>query len=206
MSGKTVIVDYGMGNLNSVSQKLKKINEEAIISSDWKVIEKANKLIFPGVGHFGKAMFNLQEANLVAVLNEVVLIKKVPILGICLGMQLMTNYSEEGGVKGLAWFDAEVNKFNISDKLLYKVPHTGWNKLEIVKENLLLKGIDDSDEFYFVHAYHINKSNETDILTYTMYEEPFVSSLQRDNIFGVQFHPEKSHDAGNRLLKNFIEL
>lgn len=206
MPNQIVIVDYGMGNLNSVKQKLTYLKIDAIISSDAKIIEQADKIILPGVGHFGKAMESLNALNLVDVLNEQVLIKKKSILGICLGMQLMANKSEEGNVDGLGWFDADVVKFKINDTLKYKIPHTGWNQIEIVKESTLMKGIPDFSEFYFVHSYHFETKNKKDILNETEYEYKFVSAVEKENIFGVQYHPEKSHDVGELLLRNFINL
>lgn len=206
MPNQIVIVDYGMGNLHSVRKKLMRLNVNAIISSNPIEIESADKIILPGVGHFGKAMESLNSLNLVDVLNEQVLIKKKPILGICLGMQLMANISEEGNVDGLGWFDADVVKFKIKDTLKYKIPHTGWNQIEIVKESTLMKGIPDFSEFYFVHSYHFETKNKKDILNETEYEYKFVSAVEKENMFGVQYHPEKSHEQGELLLKNFINL
>ena len=175
-----------------------------VISSDRKEIEMADKIILPGVGHFKKAMENLLNLNMIDSLNEFVLVKKKPILGICLGMQLMANSSEEGNVPGLGWMDGSVTKFNVRDKLKYKIPHTGWNQVFICKDNPLLKNIPDSSEFYFIHSYHFNAHNGGDVLTETIYETKFPSSLAKENILGVQFHPEKSHAAGSVLLQNFI--
>lgn len=195
-----------MGNLHSVKKKLMSLNVNTIISSNPVEIESANKIILPGVGHFGKAMESLNALRLVDVLNEQVLIKKKPILGICLGMQLMANKSEEGNVEGFGWFDAEVVKFKVADTLKYKVPHTGWNQIEIKKESALMKGVPDLSEFYFVHSYHFKIENKKDILNETEYEYRFVSAVEKENIFGVQYHPEKSHDVGELLLKNFINI
>lgn len=195
-----------MGNLNSIKKKLTRLKINAIISSDPKEIQASDKIILPGVGHFGKAMESLKNLNLIDILNEEVLIKKKTILGICLGMQLMAKKSEEGNVDGLAWFDADVVKFKVTDTLNYKIPHTGWNQIIISKESLLMKGIPNLSEFYFVHSYHFKTSNKNDILNETEFEYRFVSAIEKDNIFGVQYHPEKSHDAGELLLKNFINL
>jgi glutamine amidotransferase len=206
MSNQIVIVDYGMGNLQSVKKKLMKLNVDAIISSNPKDIQNANKIILPGVGHFGQAMLKLHQLDLIQVLNEQVLHKNKPILGICLGMQLMALKSEEGNVNGLGWIDADVVKFKVNDKLKYKIPHTGWNDIIIKKESPLMIGISNLSEFYFVHSYYFKPHQTADILNETEYEERFVSSIQRENIFGVQYHPEKSHDVGEVLLKNFINL
>ena len=206
MPFKIVIVDYGTGNLNSVHKSLDRLGVDSIISSDPNDIDSADKLILPGVGHFGNAMANLRELNLLDALHEAVLVKQKPILGICLGMELMANRSEEGNAAGLGWIDAEMIRFNISNKKRYKVPHIGWNKIRIKKNSLLMKNVSESSEFYFVHSYHLKINNQSDILNETQYELIYPSAIEKDNIFGVQYHPEKSHDAGERLLKNFVEI
>ena len=150
--------------------------------------------------------YNLKKMGLWDALNQTVLEKKTPILGICLGMQLMAKHSEEGNNEGLGWFDAEVKHFDIKEKQQYKVPHTGWNTLKKIKPNVLTEEINKNDEFYFVHSYYLQCNNENDILTRTKYENQFVSGIQKENIYGVQFHPEKSHDVGERLLRNFIGI
>ena len=202
-----VIVDYKMGNLHSVKKKLDRLKVDAVISSDPAVILNATKLILPGVGHFGNAMKNLREMNLLDSLNEAVLVKKTPILGICLGMQLMANESRESrtenGEKGLGWFDAEVVKFTFEDTLRFKVPHTGWNTISIEKESPIMKDIPENSEFYFVHSYYMKANDSTDVLNYTDYGTRFASAVSKGNISGFQYHPEKSHDVGMRLLQNF---
>lgn len=206
MSFKLVIVDYGTGNLNSVKKSLDRMRVSSIISSDPKDIINSEKIILPGVGHFGKAMSNLKELNLLDALHEAVLVKQKPILGICLGMELMAKESEEGNAEGLGWLDAEVIKFSVSDKIKYKTPYIGWNHIYIKKNSLLMNNISELSEFYFVHSYHLKIKNQSDILNETQYDHFFPSAIEKDNIFGVQYHPEKSHDAGAQLLKNFIEL
>ncbi len=198
------IVDYGMGNLLSVKKKLDRLNSGTKISSSPSDILASDKIILPGVGHFQKAMKNLHTLGLYDVLNEAVVQKKIPVFGICLGMQLMAKYSQEGDAEGLGWFDAEVVKFNVKDTLKYKIPHTGWNQVMIKKQSKLMNGIPDNSEFYFVHAYHIKLNNNADALHETGYEYPFVSAVEKENIIGVQYHPEKSHEDGELLLKNFI--
>jgi glutamine amidotransferase len=206
MPSKIVIVDCGMGNLFSVKKKFKSLDEGVIVSSLPKDLDNADKIVLPGVGHFGMAIDNLKKLGLLDALNENVLVKKKPILGICLGMQLMANSSEEGNVTGLGWIDAQVVRFNVSDKLKFKIPHMGWNQVQNQKNSLLTKGIPDDSEFYFIHSYHFKCNNASDILHLTEYEYSFPSAIEKDNIFGVQYHPEKSHDIGITMLNNFIAL
>lgn len=206
MVNQIVIVDYGMGNIHSIKKMLVKLNAYVIVSSSPVAIANSSKIILPGVGHFGTAMECLKKMELIDVLNQEVLVKKKPILGICLGMQLMAKHSEEGDAIGFGWFDAEVVKFSVKDKLKYKVPHTGWNQISIMKESWLMQDIPDQSEFYFVHSYHFKTEDKPVVLNETQYEYPFVSAVEKDNIFGVQYHPEKSQGVGEKLLKNFIEL
>lgn len=201
---KVVIVDYNMGNIHSVARKLMLLDIEYAISADPIEILTADKLILPGVGHFGKAMAQLKELNLIDVLNEAVINQKKPILGICLGMQLMAKRSEEGDTEGLGWFDGTVQAFRVKDNLRYKIPHTGWNNINFKKESKLNVHLADNPEFYFVHSYHFVSNNLEDVLHTTNYEQEFVSAIQKDNLVGVQYHPEKSHDTGIQLIKNFI--
>ena len=204
---KTVtIVDYGMGNLHSVKKKLDRLKTTSSITSSPRDIIKADKIILVGVGHFAKAMKNIKELNLLDTLNEVAIIKKKPVLGICLGMQLMAKDSEEGKTEGLGWLDANVRKMQVDDTLKFKIPHTGWNKITQSKKSHLMKGIPESSEFYFVHSYHLMPNETSNILNETEYCFKFTSAIEKDNIFGVQYHPEKSHDVGEVLLKNFISL
>jgi glutamine amidotransferase len=203
---QVVIVDYGMGNLFSVQKKLDQMNVKTIVSSSISDIESADKIILPGVGHFEKALINLEQMKLTEVLNHKILEQKTPVLGICLGMQLMCNQSEEGEGEGLKWIDATVKRFQLSNTLRYKVPHTGWNEIEIVKESPLMSGITNGSEFYFVHRYYVECNNPSDVLNTTNYEINFSSAFQKDNIFGVQYHPEKSHDTGTKLITNFVNL
>lgn len=206
MHDKTIIIDYGMGNLRSVQKKFQRVGAEVEITSDIAKILVAEKLLLPGVGHFANGVRKLKESGIWDILNKKVIEEKTPILGICLGMQVMAKYSAEGEVKGLGWFDADVVKFQINNKLKYKVPHMGWNNAVVNKKSDLFKGINNKTVFYFVHSYHMKCKNEKDILATTEYEYEFTSAVQKGNIYGIQFHPEKSHDVGERLIKNFIEL
>ena len=195
-----------MSNLQSVKKKVEQLHSNVVVSGDHREIATADKLILPGVGHFQRAMENIKQLNLDEMLNEKVLIQQTPILGICLGMQLMCSSSEEGNVEGLNWFEAKTKKTIVIDSLRFKIPHMGWNTVAIHKQSDLLKGISDDSEFYFVHSYQVNAKHASDVLTSTTYETHFHSAIQRENMFGVQFHPEKSHDAGLQLLTNFIQL
>ena len=206
MAGKILVVDYGMGNLHSVVRKFELLNVKVTVSRDPEEIISSDKLVLVGVGHFKSAMDNLRNLNLIAPLNQAVLVQKKPILGICLGMHLMGNKSEEGNVKGLGWVDAYIKKIEVDDTLKFKVPHMGSNQVNTIKESLLMKGVRDNDEFYFAHSYFIKVKNEDLILNETKYESKFTSAIEQDNIFGVQYHPEKSHKVGETLLSNFIKL
>jgi glutamine amidotransferase len=201
---KIVIVDYGMGNIHSVARKMKLLGLNYCISSKAEDILNADRIILPGVGHFGKAMNNLNELQLIDPLNEAVLVKKIPILGICLGMQLMARSSEEGESAGLGWFDAVVVPFSVSDTFKYKVPHTGWNTAIKQKESAINLNLSDEESFYFVHSFHFVCAEKLNVLHTTIYDYEFTSAVKKENILGVQYHPEKSHDAGLTLLRNFI--
>src|SRR4051812_26895986 len=189
------IIDYGMGNLHSVKRKLDRIGVHAQLTSEPSELLHADKLVLPGVGHFGKAMEHLGTLGLVPALHEAVVVRKTPILGICLGMQLFARHSEEGGVEGLGWIDADVVRFEL-DTRHFKVPQMGWNDVRVARSSPLLAGVTEQTEFYFVHAYHVACRDTADVLCDTDYGCRFTSVLQRDNVYGVQFHPEKSHDAG----------
>ena len=206
MSINITIVDYGMGNLFSVKKKIARLNTKVIISSNEKDILNADKIILPGVGHFEKAMKNLKKLHLIPVLNHAVKEEKKPVLGICLGMQLMANESEEGNINGLRWIDANVIKFKVNNSLNFKIPHMGWNQISITKTSKLMKNISNGNEFYFVHSFYMKANCSKEILNETVYEEKFTSAIEKENIFGVQYHPEKSHNFGEILLKNFIDL
>lgn len=206
MPQNIMVLDYGMGNHFSIVKRLLKFDCRVFAGNSVKEMSEADKIVLPGVGHFGKAVENIKKLGVLDALNEAVLAKQKPILGICLGMQLMAKKSEEGNTEGLGWIDAEVVKFKITNSLHYKIPHIGWNTVEQKKDAALLKNIPSNSEFYFVHAYHMHNNQNQDILGVTNYEYSFVSAIEKDNIFGVQFHPEKSHDIGNTLLENFTKL
>ncbi len=200
------IVNYGMGNLGSISNMLKKIGADAEVTSDPASIRCARKLILPGVGAFDAGMHQLAQLGLVDALNEQATIRRVPILGICLGMQLMTASSEEGVLPGLGWVDAETRRFDLPPGSALKVPHMGWNVVAASKSSALLRGADAEQRFYFVHSYRVHCRNPSDILLTAEYGGRFDAGFERDNFMGVQFHPEKSHRFGMALLRNFAEM
>jgi glutamine amidotransferase len=199
------IINYGMGNLGSIQNMLKKIGVESKIITKPEELENASKIILPGVGSFDTGMRNLIEGGWLDLLNRKVIIEKTPILGICLGMQLMCNGSEEGELPGLGWFDADVRKF-ISEEKSFKIPHMGWNIVKPIKESSLFNDNFEVRRYYFVHSYFVQSNNKSDVLANTCYGFDFVSAFERDNLIGVQFHPEKSHKFGLSLLKNFTTL
>lgn len=201
-----VIVDYGMGNLRSILRKFERMKVTAKISSKSEDVINASKLVLPGVGHFEQAMAKLYELSLVDVLNHRVLVDKVPILGICLGMQLLTKHSEEGDANGLGWLDAQTRKLDAST-LRLKIPHMGWNTVQTMRHNRLLGRIEKEDLlFYFAHSYYVSCYDQDDILSTTNYGITFTSTVAKGNILGTQFHPEKSHQSGFQILRNFVEL
>lgn len=200
------IIDYGMGNLGSIINMLKKIGVSSQLSSDPRVIEQAEKLILPGVGAFDNGMQSLAQRGLIDVLNEAVLVRKTPILGLCLGIQLFTQRSEEGTLPGLGWIEGETVKFQLGDNLEgLKVPHMGWNYIEIQQNSPLFQSMPALSRFYFVHSYHLRCRNQEDVLATSEHGYEFPSIIRRDNILGAQFHPEKSHKYGMALLRNFVE-
>lgn len=184
---------------------LRRISVKSVISSDVEQIKDAEKLILPGVGHFDKGMTELQESGLKEILNNKVLNEKVPVLGICLGMQLMTLSSEEGTKPGLGWIDAVTKKFRFENNV-YKIPHMGWNTVSVSNKNILTEGSSDEQRFYFVHSYYVEASNPGNSILKTRYGIEFDSGIMKDNIYGIQFHPEKSHKFGMNLLKKFSEI
>lgn len=202
-----VVVDYGVGNLGSILNMLRYLKIDSMISSKISDIESAEKLILPGVGAFDDGMKKLHDADIISTLQKKVMNQKTPILGICLGMQLFTKKSEEGTTQGLGWIDAETKRFRfngLNTKL--KIPHMGWNTVKIHDASTMYKGMDEEVRFYFVHSYYVQCHNPKNIITTTPYGIEFTSSLQSNNIYGVQFHPEKSHKFGMKLFKNFAEM
>ncbi len=198
------IVDYEMGNLRSVQKALEKLGYEAAITDDPAVLAAADKLILPGVGAYADAMAALRSRNLVEPLREIIASGK-PTLGICLGMQLLFERSHEGGVhEGLGILPGEVVRFQVPQGV--KVPHMGWNQIDVKNDSALYAGIDGGSFFYFVHSYYVVPGDESLVATTTNYPEPFCSSIARDHLWATQFHPEKSQQVGLKLLANFAAL
>ena len=198
------IVDYGLGNLKSIQNMLKKLGNDSEITSSIDKIAKSNKIILPGVGSFDTAMINIKELGLLNILNKKANNEKVPFLGICLGMQIMCNESEEGKMKGLSWVDAKVKRFKFENKQ-FKVPHMGWNTVVPSKQSPIFKS-NSRLRFYHVHSYYVDLNDSSQEIAHTNYGFPFTTSFQKENIFGVQFHPEKSHKFGFDLLNSFSKL
>jgi len=196
-----------MGNLRSVQKAFEKVGCDAIITNEHKIIKSADNIVLPGVGAFRDGMKYLKELGLIDILNQEVITKKKPFLGVCLGMQLIANKSYENEeTQGFGWIDAEVVKFNFEEQMRkLKVPHVGWNNVKFKNPNILYKDILDSSDFYFVHSYHF-KTNEDVVSSVTDYGVDFVSSVNKENIYAFQFHPEKSQTVGLKILENFVNL
>jgi len=199
------IINYNLGNPQSIKNMLAYIGIESRISAVHSQITTSDHLILPGVGHFQHGMEQLEDLGLVDVLKQVVLENEIPILGICLGMQLLTKHSEEGNINGLNFIDALTKKFDFQDAT-FKVPHMGWNSVEFKKDSPINKGVVSNPRYYFVHSYFVECANQDDILCTTSYGKNFVSGFQNQNIFGLQFHPEKSHRFGMEILANFCKI
>lgn len=200
------IVDYGMGNLGSLLNMFKRIKEESEITSDLEKITKAEKILLPGVGSFDRAVLQIDKMGLRQVLYEKAVSEKIPILGICLGMQLLTYQSEEGKLKGLDLIPAKTIKFKFTNNH-FKIPHMGWNLVNRSSPSGLTDNLPDEPKYYFVHSYYVKVNDEQNSILKTNYGGiEFDSAISKDNIFGVQFHPEKSHKYGMKLLENFAKL
>lgn len=206
------IIDYGLGNVRALANVYDKLNIPAAIVKQASDLEKAAKLILPGVGAFDEAMERLQKSGMRSLLEEMVLQRCMPVLGICVGMQMLALSSQEGKLPGLGWIDGEIKKFipssssSSSSMNLVRIPHMGWNDVKPLKTNGLLKGIGSDARFYFLHSYYFQCHKNEDVIAVTDYGTEFACAVNSGNIFGVQFHPEKSHQWGVQLLKNFAEL
>jgi imidazole glycerol-phosphate synthase subunit HisH len=202
----TAIIDYGMGNLTSVNNAIEYLGFNCEIIDNPDLISKFDKLILPGVGAFEACINNLKNKKFVKTLNEEVLTKKKPILGICLGMQVMAKKGFEGGeFEGLGWFNASVVKIRPQTNTI-KVPNIGWNKIDYNKENILFQNLKDPVEVYFVHSYHMDCFDQKNIIATSIYGHKITVAVNKDNIYGTQFHPEKSQDLGLQILENFLSI
>jgi len=205
MDKSVLILDYGHGNANSIKRALKNLSSNTIYSNSLSDIEQADAIIMPGVGHFKAAMQSMIDSKIINLLNQKICVEKTPVLGICLGFQLMTNYSAEGNCDGLGWIEASVDKINPTDTKKFKVPHIGWRTLNN-NNCLLLNNIDCLNKpFYFCHKFAISNSVSNKFATYK-YDKEYIGIYEQENIFGVQFHPEKSQAHGQEMISNFMSL
>lgn len=201
------IINYGSGNIQAIGNIYHRLNIPFIVAEQPDDLKKATKIILPGVGAFDQAITELEKSGLRQALDDHILYIKKPILGICVGMQILAKSSEEGVLKGLGWIDGTVQKFDHSRFIqATHLPHMGWNDVEPVKNNQLFNDVGLNTRYYFLHSYYFSCSRQEDILATTDYGGQFASAVNSDNIYGVQFHPEKSHQAGIQLLKNFSTL
>lgn len=198
-----VIVDYGIGNVLSIANMLRSASVPAVVSADPADIRGASRLIIAGVGAFDAGMSSLHERGLVPVLRDAVFERRIPVLGICLGMQLLMRGSEEGKAEGLGWIEGSSSRIRPNGDQTLRVPHMGWNDIEPARESPLLEGLREHARFYFAHSYAVECADERDVVATTVYGSAFPAIVGHGHVFGVQFHPEKSHKYGRRLLENF---
>jgi glutamine amidotransferase len=201
------LIDYGSGNINAIANIYKRLNIEFEATKDPHKLQKAQKLILPGVGDFDETMELLNNLGIVETLNELVVEKKIPILGVCVGMQILGESSEEGKIKGFGWIKGNVRK--IDESLLKTkphLPHMGWNTVNPVKKDPVFDNVNKNNGFYFLHSYYFDCQNQEDILATSDYGKTFASAIKHENVYGFQFHPEKSHQNGVELFKNFANI
>jgi glutamine amidotransferase len=198
------IIDYDAGNVGSVANIVKKAGGQAVVSKDPGEIARATRLVLPGVGHFGTAMSRLRASGIAKAMEDAVRGRGVPLLGICLGMQLLARHSEEGDCEGLGWLNAEVIRFRLPEGSSLRIPHMGWNTVRATSDDWLLSGIPDDPRFYFVHSYHMVCSDPSDEIARSSHGYEFAAAVGRANIRATQFHPEKSHKFGLAVIRNFL--
>ena len=207
MQDKPVLIpDFGVGNLPSIIRMVEKVGASCSVTRDPKELAGADKIIFAGVGAFDQGMAALNDRGWRDALESAALERKVPLIGICLGMQILCKTSEEGRLPGLGWIDADVMRFRQDPAGGLRIPHMGWNTVKICRDNPLISSTDEEQRFYFVHSYRVVCHQREDVIAVADYGGEFVAAFQRENLFGVQFHPEKSHRFGMALLKRFLEL
>jgi glutamine amidotransferase len=201
------IIDYGVGNIFAFQNVYKRLNISSRIAKCIDDLKEVDKLILPGVGHFDYAMSQLNNSGMRERLDELVLVEKKPVIGICVGMQMMARNSDEGTLDGLAWIDAIVKKFDESTINQHtKLPHMGWNDVKAIDNHILFNGLENEAIFYFLHSFYFDCKDQNHVISTTDYGINFASSVQKDNIYGIQFHPEKSHSNGEKLLENFAKF
>ena len=201
------IIDYGVGNIKAFANIYKQLNVPIKNVRCIDDLEDVSKLILPGVGSFDYAMEQLENSGMREKLDELVLKNKVPLLGVCVGMQMLADSSDEGELRGLSWINGSVKKINtVNVECNTRLPHMGWNDVVVNNERELFKGLETDSRFYFLHSYYFEAAHQSNVIASTDYGDKFTCAVKRENIFGVQFHPEKSHEYGIKLLKNFAEL
>lgn len=201
------LIDYGVGNINAFANVYKRLNIETKIAKTAEDLQFAEKIILPGVGSFDYAMDRLNRSGMRDRLDELVLGDKIPVVGICVGMQMMANRSDEGSSEGLKWIDADVLKFDPAlIKYVTKLPHMGWNDVIPTKPNKLFTSLEKDSLFYFLHSYYFKCNSSEDTIAVSDYGELFTAAVNHENVYGIQFHPEKSHHYGEILLNNFAQL
>lgn len=201
------IVDYGIGNINAFLNIFNELGIQCKLASSSEQLNNVSKLILPGVGHFDFAMQKLNNSGMVEKLNTLVLVEKIPVLGICVGMQMMANESDEGTLKGLGWIDAKVKKITFSTNEVNTIlPHMGWNTITVLNNNKIVQDFNKTEDFYFLHSYYMHCTNTENVIAHSFYGIEFACLVQNENIYGIQCHPEKSHQIGIKLLNNFANL
>ncbi len=201
------IVDYGLGNIKAFANIYYAANIPFVIARTAADLDGVSRLVLPGVGAFDQAMARLEASGIRTVLDELVLGRRLPVIGVCVGLQILMNSSEEGMSRGLGWIDGDVVRFRRSpEEARFSIPHMGWNSVDSRAGEPLFRGVESDAHYYFLHSYYVRCRDQADVLATTRYPSAFACAVRRGNIHGVQFHPEKSHKSGIQLLKNFAEI